>query len=339
MKNYTIDTIKFFAAFAVVVIHTQPFRELDGEIYQTFYFTLRTLSSFAVPFFFACMGFLFYKKISILDNKFTYTISYLKKICRYIIIPVIIYTIYHISKLLLSSNPILYIKEFINDITKLETLYYGIDSAGMYHLWFLLIPLYIIPIIYIFKNKIKLLTVIFLLFNIVGIILQIYGIDIRVRDALFYGGFYICLGCCFCIYEDKIKNIICNISWKYLIYAFIIFNILQLYESILAGNRLTYSFSTIFITIVLFIIFIKNDHILKDNIINKIGSESLGIYLIHPIIIDIIYLAIYIMNIGHISNSIIWQLLFTPIVFVTSYIIYLIINNTYHRIVNTIQKK
>lgn len=32
MINYSIDSIKFFAAFAVVIIHTQPFRELDGDI-------------------------------------------------------------------------------------------------------------------------------------------------------------------------------------------------------------------------------------------------------------------------------------------------------------------
>ena len=55
---------------------------------------------------------------------------------------------------------------------------------------------------------------------------------------------------------------------------------------------MTYSFSTIFITFTIFIIIIKNNYILQDNIINKIGSESIGIYLIHPIIIDIIYLVI-----------------------------------------------
>mgnify|MGYP000276257587 CR=1 FL=1 len=95
---------------------------------------------------------------------------------------------------------------------------------------------------------------------------------------------------------------------------------------------MTYSFSTIFITFTIFIIIIKNNYILQDNIINKIGSESIGIYLIHPIIIDIIYLVINKMNISSIANSNIWQILFTPIVFITSYVIYKIFKHFNYKI-------
>lgn len=337
MRNYSIDSIKFFAAFAVVIIHTQPFRELDGDICQMLYLVIRILCSFAVPFFFTSMGYLFYKKISILENKSTYVVSYLKKICKYLIITVVIYIIYNLLKLLLSSNPLLYIKDFINDITKISNIYYGIDSGGMFHLWYLLIPLYILPIIYLFRNRINLITSIFLILNIIGIFLQIKGVGINVRDALFYGGFYISLGCFVCKYENEIKDKICNISAILLLCILVAFNILQISESILFG-RLTYSFSTIFITFILFAIILKNNNILQDSIINKIGSESLGIYLIHPMIIDIAYLAIYRLNMNYISNSIIWQILLTPIVFITSYGVYLIVNNSYSRIVNTLLK-
>lgn len=55
-------------------------------------------------------------------------------------------------------------------------------------------------------------------------------------------------------------------------------------------------------------------------------------------IIDIAYLAIYRLNMNYISNSIIWQILLTPIVFITSYGVYLIVNNSYSRIVNTLLK-
>lgn len=330
MRNYSIDSIKFFAAFAVVTIHTQPFRELDGDIYQMLYLVIRILCSFAVPFFFTSMGYLFYKKISVLENKSTYLISYLKKICKYLIVTAIIYTIYNLLKLLLSSNPLLYIKDFINDITKISNIYYGIDSGGMFHLWYLLIPLYILPIIYLFRNRINLITSIFLVFNIIGIFLQIKGVDINVRDALFYGGFYISLGCLFGKYENEIKDKLCNISVISLLCILVAFNILQISESLLFG-RLTYSFGTIFITFILFAIILKNNNILQDSIINKIGSESLGIYLIHPMIIGIAYLAIYLLNMNYISNTIIWQILLTPIVFVTSYGIYIILQKIIHK--------
>ena len=33
MRNYSIDTIKFFAACAVVITHTQPFSTFAGEVW------------------------------------------------------------------------------------------------------------------------------------------------------------------------------------------------------------------------------------------------------------------------------------------------------------------
>ena len=53
VKNYSIDTVKCFAAFAVIVIHTQPFK-----CYEDLYFIIRTMCSFAVPFFFVSTGYL-----------------------------------------------------------------------------------------------------------------------------------------------------------------------------------------------------------------------------------------------------------------------------------------
>ena len=212
-------------------------------------------------------------------------------------------------------------------MAKIKHLYYGIDSGGMFHLWYLLIPIYILPIVYIFRNKIGLLTLIFGLLNVTGILIQILDINIMVRDALFYGGFYISLGCYIYLHEDYI-NKLCNISLKYLWCFLIIFNLLQLCESLMFG-RMTYYFSTILIIFTIFVIVIKEQHLLENSMINKIGGESLGIYLIHPIIIDIIYLVIY-MTIDYIINSIVWQILLTPIVFVSSYGIYKAFIHIYH---------
>lgn len=43
MRNYSIDTVKFFAAFSVVAIHTQPFINFNTNLFNNLYFILRTL--------------------------------------------------------------------------------------------------------------------------------------------------------------------------------------------------------------------------------------------------------------------------------------------------------
>lgn len=167
----------------------------------------------------------------------------------------------------------------------------------------------------------------FLIFYIAGVIIQICDIQINVRDALFYGGFYIALGCLISKYEATFKFWAEKIKWSYLIVVFVIFNIIQILESVICGNRLTYSFSTIIIALVLFTCTMKNSNILNCNLINKIGKDSLWIYLIHPILIDLIYLIVHKFNISIISNTIIWHVLLTPIVFSFSYIIYVLLKS------------
>ena len=106
-----------------------------------------------------------------------------------------------------------------------------------------------------------------------------------------------------------------------LLVSLLFFNVLQISESLLWGERLLCGFSTIFITLILFAITLKNNDLLKNSKVNKVGLASLGIYLVHPLIIDFLYLVMYKGGVD-VSHTILWQFCLTPFVFVISFGVY-----------------
>ena len=64
MRNYSIDTFRFFVAFAVVAIHTQPFKLLEGCINESLYLIIRVSSSFAALSFLLLLGICFIKELA-----------------------------------------------------------------------------------------------------------------------------------------------------------------------------------------------------------------------------------------------------------------------------------
>lgn len=315
MRNYSIDTVKCFAAFAVVSIHTQPFKE-----YNDLYFILRTLYGFAVPFFFLTTGYLFAKGTKV-NNDIKYLKKYCRRILRILVKCIIVYIFYNLVKFLMSSSPKENTVKFIRSIMNFKNIYYGINEGGMFHLWYLFAILYIIPTIFIFRNKINLLLAFSMILNIIGIGIQVFNLDINVRDPLFYGLFYTTLGYFMFLNEQKILKSVENAKLSSLILLFIILQIIQILENYIYGG-VTYLISTIVIQILLFIILMKHTNIGEKHWISKIGNRSMGIYLIHPMIIDIIYLIIYKLDINTISTTLIWQIVITPIVFILSIFIY-----------------
>ena len=77
----------------------------------------------------------------------------------------------------------------------------------------------------------------------------------------------------------------------------------------------------------MFAIILKNSGIWKNSLVNKIGSASLGVYLIHPLIIDSCFLILHITGESEVSKSVLWQIFFTPFVFVISYMVYIYISS------------
>ena len=67
---------------------------------------------------------------------------------------------------------------------------------------------------------------------------------------------------------------------------------------------------------------------MENSLVNKIGAASLGVYLIHPLIIDFVFLILHITGESEVSKSVIWQIFFTPFVFVISYMVYMLLQKS-----------
>lgn len=81
MKQYkTLDVFKFLAAFLIIVLHTSPFGSYSKILNYGF---RHIITIVAVPFFFACSGFITFSKIGGMNDakeKDKYIIKYLKRI-------------------------------------------------------------------------------------------------------------------------------------------------------------------------------------------------------------------------------------------------------------------
>lgn len=255
------------------------------------------------------------------DNK-EYLIKYLRRIVNILLISLLIYITYNFIKFFISSDFVQYSTTFISGIINLKNLYYGIEGGGMFHLWYIFAMIYIVLLLLIFRTHTNYLFGISIILHGIGIMISYLGIPINVRDALFYGLLYTMIG--FYIYknEDKILLKIECLDLMKLIGIFLLGNVLQIAEAYILNGK-TYYISTILVSITLFLIVIKDKNLLKNSEINKVGKKSLGIYILHVLIIDAIYLITTKLHLEYLYITVTWQILFTPLVLIISW-------KTYH---------
>ncbi|WP_180953522.1 acyltransferase [Bacillus sp. T33-2] len=324
-RNYAVDFMKFFAIFAVVVIHTFPADRVMG------FFIIDTLSRFAVPFFFVASGFLFGVKIINYEKSFTYFKKYVVKIVKIYFLWLFFYTVYDVIIILfMQKNVTQELAKYFDGFTILNVLYYGGGPTSGYHLWFLTALIWGIIFLFLFFrfNKINILLIISLVLNLIGLFGQSYSmffkIPISTRDAMFLGLFYITLGFFF---ADHIKSTkLWRMDSKINLLFLCAFSLLQVAEGFfldkaLSGSHGEYFISTIFLTTFLFIFVLNNKQFGKDLWLTKIGAKSLSIYVIHVFIINIANLAFNAMGI-HLSKSFLWHLVYSLFVFIISYGVY-----------------
>ncbi|PLR84032.1 hypothetical protein CVD25_13085 [Bacillus canaveralius] len=327
--NYSINSLKFFCILAVINIHTAPFISINPDIT----FLIKTISRVGVPLFFICSGYFFAQKITRLENS-GHTKKYLIKIIKILVSWILIYMVYHISMIILTN--LNSAQTIINDARnylykfRVSDLYYARETGIIEsHLWYLSSLICIIPILYIIIEKDligKALTVTLLL-NITGVFLPVVNQDMWIitRDAIYFGLFYTTLGA----YLAKKETYILQLkSIQYILLALIMASLMltesYIYRSIF--NSFGYYFVfTIPLCTLIFCVCIKNHKILQNSFINKVGNNSLGIYLVHPMIMGIAFTTLSLLNLDYISDSIIWNILFTPCVLIVSHTVCLII--------------
>jgi peptidoglycan/LPS O-acetylase OafA/YrhL len=124
-RIYSIDFIKFFAIFAVVVIHVFP---LDGF---TGYFIIDNIARFAVPFFFAASRYFFAQKMLQKNASFSYLKKYVIKLVKIYLVWLIFYALYDVLVIFLKGNEIQEnINQYFDKFTLLNLLYYGKGTSG-----------------------------------------------------------------------------------------------------------------------------------------------------------------------------------------------------------------
>lgn len=181
-KEYpVIDTAKFIASLLVIAIHVPLFGPGENFEVVNFYFR-QILTRIAVPFFFVCSGFFFFRKIINVNNdkliKKT-VFLYIKKLIRMYLIWTLVYLFFIIKSILHGRNtPILALRDFL--------------FIGSYlHLWYLpaLIVAVLLVSFLIIKNvKVKNIIIISFLLYIIGLLGQSYNVIFRYLEKIPYVG-------------------------------------------------------------------------------------------------------------------------------------------------------
>ena len=329
-RNNSIDFIKFFAILFVVAIHSSPFAyntSVDNII--------NIFARFAVPFFFMVSGYFLGKKLQVVKNTNGYVRNSLFKNLKLYISWITVFFFYDLSVRILEAITAgeklkNVIGQYLEVFFSLKILYYGTET-GSYHLWFLIALLWSILIVYVFVrlNKLSILLIASLLLSIVGVFGQSYSviweIPIDTRDTLFFGLFYTALGSFFAYHQHKL--IWSNKIWLCLVG---VFSAIQVVEGIVLVNYFNaplgdYYLSTIPLCISLFAVALKSKGVAENNILAKIGKNSVGIYVMHPIFLSAAMILVEFLRIEYITDTLVWNILYTPAVLLISYICYMLI--------------
>ncbi|WHX40270.1 acyltransferase family protein [Mesobacillus sp. AQ2] len=266
--NHTIDKLKFFAAIAVVLIHTTGSLQQFNLATLTNYYSYRPLLDLAVPFFFAASGyFLSGKTVSYLPG-------YLKKILSIYISFTIFYLLFKLlitftDRLLLGTAFWNGINSFLKGLT-FQGLING--TLGSFHLWFLTaliisaLLLFICLRLSIKSEMIFVLAAILYFSNLVGIL--------NFNDVFMYGGFakgffYLAMG--FYLGNKDISKL----KWPLagLVSSILILTLLSYYHSSL--NVLFLMSATYY----LLVYAVQNPG--EKSYLSNWGSYSLNIYILH----------------------------------------------------------
>jgi peptidoglycan/LPS O-acetylase OafA/YrhL len=266
--NHTFDTLKFFAAIAVVLIHTTGSLKQFNLATLANYYSYRPLLDLAVPFFFAASGYFLSRKT------LTYLPGYIRKILSIYISFTLFYILFKLliiftDRLILGTS----FWEGIHTLVKSLTIRGLINgSIGSFHLWFLAALMISALLLFICLRLSLKSEFIFLIAGIVYFSNLVGILDFN--DVFIYGGFakgffYLAMG----FYLGHKVN------------ASIKFPLLGFAVSILIFSLLSYfhsSLSVLFLmaaTYYLMVFAIQNPG--EKSYLSRLGSHSLNIYILH----------------------------------------------------------
>lgn len=310
----SFDFFKIFAILFVIMVHTGTFMHNPyvGVV-------IDSLGRFAVPFFLMVTGYLFTSKY----KNSGYFKKHTVRLLKIYVTGTLIYLAFNMGIDFINQKNVA--NEFIKRIDPIGVIYYG-DSVAE-HLWFLPAVIFSISLLYIclkFNALGKLLIVAFLL-NLIGLFgeeqlySQFFVIPLKTRDTLFFALFYTILGA----YISKQETP--RSSNKYL-YLFLLFTILHITERIIltriSGISIGGDYNLLLIPMMYFLFkfALSSIKLYSPEIIQKLSSSVLWIYVSHMLFVILGFTILALLNMFKVIPTIWWNLIFTPIVFICSYL-------------------
>lgn len=343
-----IDYVKCFAIFFVVAIHSKTVQGIhlgimDGDDAN---FIINTFARFAVPFFFVTSGYLFIQKLNKIQQEnrnsgqqkqFHYFKKYIGKLIKLYISWFAFYFVLELaiqfietekSSAALSEMFTSYIGHF-----NLWNLVYLGDGWPEYHLWFLPALIWATMLLFLFAQM-RLMRVLFMIsigLHLFGLFGQsysfLYDVSFNTRDGIFFALFYVTLGGIMAKYTPVVTAFAQKLPTRSAIIWLGILSCMQILEGLITlqvydGKAENYFISTIPLVIVLFLLVLKHSQMGKDSIFTKIGANAVGIYVSHVFIMEFIHILMHRMELTPAEDTLLWKVLFTPIVFTLAFIFY-----------------
>lgn len=315
-KKKYLDEINYFRGLAiigVVVIHTIGGCHSENNLITFFHINIDQIATYSVPFFIFISGLVLTYNYS--DKKKIHYLDFITKRSNAVLIPYVIWScIYLTYRIIIDQDDIgliLAIKKII-----IGSAYFHLYYVVLILQFYLVFPLILKFIMSFKKRQVGLLALTFI-FNLLIISLYYYKFDflneIIIRKISFFWIFYFMLGSIMGLNFDYYKNVLFNISLKYigaLFYVGLLALIFSYYSDGLLINDTNIFwlrpqvliYASLFIMFTIKIIGELNPHDLKKpaaRFLNELGRYSFGIYLIHILILNILLIIFQKLNVNY----------------------------------------
>ncbi|MBM7551700.1 acyltransferase [Thalassobacillus pellis] len=332
-RNETFDTFKFLAMFGVVAIHTGTFQHTgEGEYLD---FVVDAFFRFGVAYFFMVAGFFLMNKTSEAESPLDYVKKYLGKLGKILLTWSLFYFIYDMIRLYLLAEKktlgaaLTVWKGYFLEFFHWQTILYG-ASETHYHLWYLYALIWCAAILYIFIrfNLVKVLLLVSFVLNMIGLLGQSYNffyeLNIQTRDPFFFGLFYTALGAVGAKYKNSLQLKARKINTFTMVLLLFTFSALQVVEAYISyynfgGKVGNYFIMTIPLVLFMLLLALRFPHLGRGTWFNKIGKNTLGIYVIHAFFISLLLTILTLGKWEELKDTVWWGLGFTPFIFLISY--------------------
>ena len=332
MRIASIEVMRAIAIFCVVLMHTQPFLKSE-QIKDNWYYVghiIQILSCFAVPFFFVAAGYFFTRGIE-KDGLFIRSKKYLKRLALILVAWIFIDGLFWgawIDAILEHNSLKPLIWNFLaipSFAIKRPDLFFFRGTAGS--LWFL-VSLIIAIVMLSVCIKYSINKRIVLVFGLIGYLFALstssysstsVGLGFTMlleHRGPFYAFFFTVVGYLMANTNYRgngVNLLVCSIFLKFLETT-----ILSVFLNEPFRDR-GFLLSTPLVAIGTLLVALRFPSIGKDTFLHKVGSSSLGIYVIHsPVLGALNYYREYFINP-------IWEIAFPIIAFLVSYYLVILI--------------